>query len=62
MKAVVDKETCIGCGLCPNICPAVFDMDDDGKAVAQKEELTDSVVGKAKEAEDGCPVDAIKVE
>ena len=30
MKAVVDKETCIGCGLCTNICPAVFDMDDDG--------------------------------
>ena len=62
MKAVVDKETCIGCGLCPNICPAVFDMDDDGKAVAQKEELNDSVVGKAQEAEDSCPVDAITVE
>lgn len=27
MKAVVDKETCIGCGLCPSICPEVFSMD-----------------------------------
>lgn len=33
MKAFVDKETCIGCGLCPSICPDVFAMDDDdGKA------------------------------
>lgn len=62
MKAVVDKETCIGCGLCPNICPAVFDMDDDGKAVASKEELNDSVVDTAKDAENSCPVDAIIVE
>ena len=29
MKAIVDKDTCIGCGLCPSICPEVFDMDDD---------------------------------
>ena len=33
MKANVDKDTCIGCGLCPSICEAVFEMDDDGKAV-----------------------------
>ncbi|MBU3804700.1 MAG: ferredoxin, partial [Candidatus Cellulosilyticum pullistercoris] len=29
MKAFVDKDTCIGCGLCPSICPDVFAMDDD---------------------------------
>ena len=35
MNASVDKDTCIGCGLCPSICPSVFEMDDDGKAVAK---------------------------
>ncbi|HEY8364564.1 MAG TPA: ferredoxin, partial [Haloplasmataceae bacterium] len=30
MKAFVDKNTCIGCGLCPEICPKIFRMDDDG--------------------------------
>ena len=24
MHAEVDKDTCIGCGACPDICPEVF--------------------------------------
>lgn len=61
MKAVVDKDLCIGCGLCPSICPEVFSMDDDGLAVAIDEELDENIVDSAKEAEDSCPVDAITV-
>ncbi len=62
MKAEVNKDLCIGCGLCPSICPEVFSMDDDGLAVAIDEELDDSVIDSAKEAEESCPVDAITVE
>lgn len=48
----VNKEKCIGCGLCASICPEVFEMKD-GKAHAKGS-------GKcAKEAADSCPVDAI---
>jgi len=61
MKAVVDKNTCIGCGLCPSICPEVFSMDDDGLAVAIDEELDEGIIGSAKEAEESCPVSAISV-
>lgn len=32
MRAVVDKEQCIGCGMCVMICPAVFCMNVDEKA------------------------------
>ncbi|QAT39616.1 ferredoxin [Clostridium sp. JN-9] len=62
MKAFVDKDTCIGCGLCPTIESDVFSMDDDGKAVAIPEELKDDLISGAKEAEENCPVNAIHVE
>lgn len=62
MKAYVDKDTCIGCGLCPSICPEVFEMDDDGKAVAYNEDVSEGLVDSAKEAEESCPVAAIIVE
>ena len=62
MKAYVDKDTCIGCGLCPAICPEIFEMEDDGKAVASQNEVPENLVHSAKEAEDQCPVTAITVE
>lgn len=62
MKANVDKDTCIGCGLCPEVCPEIFKMEDDGKAVASTDEVAENLVSSAKEAEEQCPVGAITVE
>ena len=57
-KISVNKAKCIGCGACAATCPDSFEMKD-GKAFAVKgsvEELTCE-----KDAEAGCPVDAISV-
>lgn len=62
MKGFVDKNTCIGCGLCEGICPHVFYMDSDGKAAAITKEISDLNIDSAKEAETQCPVEAITVE
>jgi len=62
MKAFVDKEICIGCGLCPTICPEIFQMDDDEKAVAKNIKINADHEDDAKDAEISCPVNAIKVE
>ena len=62
MKAYVDKDECIGCGLCPEVCPEIFEMEADGKAVASKEEVAENLVSSAKDAEEQCPVSAIVVE
>lgn len=51
----VDKEKCIGCGLCASICEEVFEMGDDGKAQVKAQKNIPCV----KEAIDQCPVNAI---
>ncbi|CEJ73372.1 ferredoxin [[Clostridium] sordellii] len=62
MKAFVDKDVCIGCGACTGICPEIFEMEDDGLAVAKEGEVPAELEESAVEAQDGCPVSAITVE
>jgi ferredoxin len=62
MKAIVDKDTCIGCGLCPSVCPEIYQMEDDGKAVASEEEVPEDLKDSAREGAEQCPVDAIAIE
>lgn len=61
MDAQVDKDTCISCGLCPSICPEVFEMEDDGKAGVTCDTVPKDSEDSAKEAEESCPVNAISV-
>ena len=62
MKAYVDDSTCIGCGTCPEICPEVFHMTDEGIAHDIDGDRPEDVYGTAKEAEESCPVDAIDID
>lgn len=55
VKIVVDKEKCIGCGLCASICEEVFEMGKDGKAFVKAQKDIPCV----KEALESCPVEAI---
>ena len=61
MKAYVDKDTCIGCELCTQICPDVFSMDDDGKSVAINDDISENLQDDAVEARDSCTVSAIDI-
>lgn len=56
----VDQELCIGCGACVNLCPEVFELQDDGKSRV-------IIKNGCKECDyeiavNSCPVGAIKVE
>lgn len=61
MKAIVDQDTCISCGLCPATCPEVFSFDDSDKAVAIDGDIPSDCEDSAQEARDGCPVSAIDI-
>lgn len=59
MKAVIDIDACIGCGVCESIDPEVFQLQDDGKAHILKE---DGDEAKIKDSIDQCPVQCISSE
>lgn len=56
MRAHVDQDTCIGCGLCVSSVPEVFQLNEDGKAEA----IAEGPDGEVQEAIDTCPVSAIR--
>ena len=58
MKLSLNSVTCIGCGLCSDICGETFGMKD-GKAILKKKICDDG--GREKEAIISCPTNAISV-
>jgi ferredoxin len=60
MKAVVDPDICIGCGLCADTCPGVYRMEAD-KALVYVETLPKDQEECARKAAGECPVEAIKI-
>ena len=61
MKASIDRDGCIGCGLCADTCPSVFRMADDGLAEVYTDPVPAEDEGNAREAMDGCPVSVISL-
>lgn len=58
MTFTVDKDLCIGCGICADLCPEVFEMQDDVSTVI-KDPVDKAYQPKALAAEDACPVHCI---
>ncbi len=58
-KVIVDKDACVGCGLCVNNCPDCFEMNDEGIAVVKASQCSGC---NLEEIAEQCPVNAISVE
>ena len=60
MKVDIDREGCIGCGVCADTCPDVFHMADDGlsEVIASPDGNEEAV----QEAAESCPVEVIHVD
>ena len=62
MKAHVDPELCIGCGIFPDVCPEVFEMGDDDKAKAKVDTVPPGAEAACRVAADQCPQAAIQID
>ncbi len=60
MEVTVDQDLCIACGDCIEICPEVFDWNDDGLSQSKVDEVPEDLQASAKEAVEACPTEAIK--
>ncbi|ASK64014.1 ferredoxin [Virgibacillus phasianinus] len=65
--AIIDQDTCIGCGNCEGIAPDIFDLDDEGLAFVKQDQnrgytpIPESKLDELEEAIEECPTDSIKV-
>ncbi len=58
-KVTIDSNTCVGCGLCANLCSDCFELSDEGVAKVKVEDCSSCDV---KDIASQCPVNAISVE
>lgn len=58
MAIKIDKEKCVGCGRCTEICPEIFKLEENGKATV----ISEHDLSCAMKASDSCPVGAIKID
>ncbi|HMK47059.1 MAG TPA: ferredoxin [Methanocella sp.] len=59
---VIDKELCISCGNCVDICPDVFNWDVDDKAIVVDAGGCGTKCPDCQEAADSCPTNAITIQ
>ena len=62
MAVNINFDDCIGCGVCMQVCPAVFGLDEEsGKALLLSDESAGEKSELLKDALDSCPIGCINM-
>ncbi|MBD3233150.1 MAG: ferredoxin [candidate division Zixibacteria bacterium] len=61
MKVKVDRELCSGDAICSELCPEVFEMDDENIAIVIVDEVPEDAEEACREAVESCPESCIEI-
>lgn len=62
VKVVVDRDLCVGHGLCEALADQLFTVEDDGVARVLLDELPGELLDRARQAVAACPSLALRLE
>ena len=62
MRIDADRDRCEGHGLCADVAPEVYDLDDDAVVVVRQETVPPELERTADAGARVCPVAALRVE
>jgi len=61
VRIIADRSACCGYGVCAELCPEVYKVDDIGVVALLMEVVPESLQDKAREGASACPTNALRV-
>jgi ferredoxin len=62
LRVIADRTACCGYGVCAEICPEIFAVDDNGTVTLKTEWVPAGLEQKAREGAQACPTSALAVQ
>lgn len=62
LRITADRSRCCGYGLCAQICPEIYKLDEDGLVVLATDTVPEGLEAEAREGAAACPAEALVIE
>jgi len=62
LRVIADRSKCCGYGLCAQMCPQVFKLDEGGLVYLESDVVPAGLEEDAREGAAACPAEALMVE
>lgn len=62
LRVIADRSRCCGYGLCAQMCPQVYKLDENGLVVLESDQVPPGLEEEAREGAAACPAEALVIE